>query len=120
MTSAPLDLFTKRRDPAGGFIPCDTFDTPHWKEQVAKSDKRFLVNDRAHPIVECIQIETAQEYAGSTNLVEYAPAFFARSMEYQDDRCPLLYSRGTLISFLQAVSSPRLKHRITVRFARPD
>src|SRR5687768_9137282 len=102
MTGASLNLFIERRNSAGSFIFGNAFDSPHGKEQVAKPNKRFLVNYCAHPIVECIQIKTAQEYARWTDLVEHAPAFFPRRVQYHDHRRSSLNSQDRFISFRQS------------------
>src|SRR6266498_607479 len=81
MTRATLNLIVKRRNSASGFIPGDTFHTPHGKEEIAKPDKRLPVRYCAYPIIKCIQVEAAQEYSSLTDLVEHAPTFFPRTME---------------------------------------
>ena len=51
------------------------------------------MNYGAYPIVKCIQVEAAQEYSSLINLVEHAPAFFARTVKHDDDRCATLDRR---------------------------
>jgi hypothetical protein len=105
-----LGLFAKRRDSAGSFVFRDALDAPHGKKQIPKTDKWFVVNYRAHPIVECIQVEAAQEYAGLINLVEHAPTFFARTVENDDD-CRSRIDSG--------ISCRSFAHRFAPRCLRP-
>jgi len=115
MAGTPLDLFIKRRDSAGSFVFGNAFDSPHGKEQVPKPYKRFLVNYCAYPIVECIQVEAAQEYASRTDLVEHAPAFFPRRVQCHDDRSPSLNSRDSFVSFRQS-AVPRRSSNLAYLF----
>jgi hypothetical protein len=80
MARSRLDLFAKRWDSAAGFISQDALDTPHGKEQIAKTYEWFIVDYRAHPIIERMQVEAAQDYSGLIDLVEHAPIFFARTV----------------------------------------
>jgi len=78
---ASLNLFAKRRNAAGSFILSNTFNAPHGKKQIAKTNERLFVYYRAQPIIKCIQVKAAQEYSSLTDLVEQAPTFFAGTVE---------------------------------------
>src|SRR6185295_18276363 len=59
-----------------------------------------------NPIIKCIQVEAAQEYSSLTNLVEHAPALFARRMQHYYNRCPAPNARAGIESLLHAVFAP--------------
>jgi hypothetical protein len=76
-----LGLVTKRWNSASGLILCNAFNAPHRKEQTTEANERFFMNDGTNPIVEGIQVETAQEYSSSGDFVEYSPTLFAGAVQ---------------------------------------
>src|SRR5260370_34913009 len=105
-TRSFLDLLTKRRYSGRCLILRDALNAPHRKKQISKTDEGLVVHQGANPIIECVQVEAAQEYSSLIKLVEHTPTFFARRMQHDHNRCPAPNSRAGIQSFLHAVFAP--------------
>ena len=80
-------LFGHRWNPARAFVLAQTLDPPHWKELIAEAHERFVVLDRAGPIVKGVEVDPADKDARGVDLAQYTPALFAGSVQNDYDRC---------------------------------
>jgi hypothetical protein len=100
---APLNLLTERGNSTRAFIPGDALHAPKWKEQIAKSNKFLLMDQRPQPIVKGIQVEAAQEYSRRADVAENAPGLFTRTVKNNKNGCSSLDSGADVISFFQSL-----------------
>ena len=77
-----FDLFAKRKNTARRLVFRDPLDPPERKKQVTQPEEWFVMGHGVRPIVKRIQVKTAQEYPSRVDLVEDAPALFARGVEH--------------------------------------